>query len=188
MDMDKGFFEKLEALYSKMDRKWSAAARHYGFECSGCEDNCCRSLFFHHTFIEEAFLLVGFEALSGPDKRYCRQQARQYLDTVFTQEGGVSENRPFCPLNIKGLCAVYPNRPMICRLHGIPHHLEDPAGRIVKGDGCAEGRDAFLSGGYFDFNRTPFYSKMAVIEMEYRKAEGLSGKNKKTVAHMIAQV
>jgi hypothetical protein len=76
---------------------------------------------------------------------------------------------------------------MICRLHGIPHHLEGADGRIVKGDGCAEGKPVFMSKSYFDFNRTPFYSRMASLELSYRKAKGLSGKTKKTVAHMIQE-
>ena len=185
--MEDRFFEKLEALYSKMDRKWNRAARHYGFECNGCRDNCCQSLFFHHTYIEQAYLLAGFEALSPSVQKDLQKRADAYLDTVFTPDGGVTEERPFCPLNIDGLCAVYPNRPMICRLHGIPHHLKTADGRVVKGDGCAQGESAFLSKSYFDFDRAPFYSDMASIEIEYRNAKGLSGKTRKTVAHMIQE-
>lgn len=185
--MEDRFFAKLEALYSQMDQKWSVAASHYGFVCTGCKDNCCKSLFFHHTFIEEAFLAAGVEALSASVQKDVQKRADAYLETVFNTDGSVSEQRPFCPLNIDGLCAVYPNRPMICRLHGLPHHLEQADGRIVKGDGCAEGESFFMSKSYFDFNRTPFYSRMASIELEYRKAKGLSGKIRKTVAHMVQE-
>lgn len=185
--MDSHLFEDLEALYLQMDREWARAARHYGFECTGCTDNCCKSLFFHHTYIEETFLLVGFEALAPAIRKDVRERADAYLETVFTPSGGIYEERPFCPLNIDGLCAVYPYRPMICRLHGIPHHLEGADGRIVKGDGCAQGKHVFMAKSYFDFNRTPFYSRMASLELAYRKAKGLSGKTKKTVAHMIQE-
>ena len=58
------FREELMDLYHKMDRRYDEAARHYGFVCSGCEENCCQTKFYHHTYLEYLYLKEGFNTLS----------------------------------------------------------------------------------------------------------------------------
>ena len=74
---------------------------------------------------------------------------------------------------------------MICRLHGIPHHLNIPGKGIKQNPGCDAGEYFFNSTSYFSFDRIPYYKEMAEIEKEYRKTIGRSEKIKQTIAHML---
>ena len=47
---------ELEALLAKMDHAYRETAKRYGFVCNGCIDSCCRSLFYHHTFLEYFYI------------------------------------------------------------------------------------------------------------------------------------
>ena len=46
------FFNQLQDIFAEMDCKYDAVAESYGFKCRGCEDNCCLTRFFHHTYLE----------------------------------------------------------------------------------------------------------------------------------------
>ncbi len=43
-----------------MDLKYKEAADYYGFDCTGCEDNCCFTRFFHHTLLEYLYIMEGY--------------------------------------------------------------------------------------------------------------------------------
>ncbi len=174
------FFEKLRKLYIKMDKAYEEAASHYGFKCRGCEDNCCRSFFYHHTFIEKDFLLSRAGLLSRDWKKSLKERAELYLNTLNT--------KPICPLNNDDICVLYDVRPMICRLHGIPHHLNIPGRKTAVNPGCGAGTSLFEAVQYFSFDRVPFYTEMAAIEKEYRKATRKTGKIKETIAHMLSEL
>ena len=93
--------------------------------------------------------------------------------------------RVMCPLNERGRCALYDHRPMICRLHGIPHGLRRPDGRLLTGPGCD---DYYAQCGNSDpahLDRTPLYTVMADLECRIRAQLGFSRKIKLTVAEMI---
>lgn len=171
------FFKKLDRLYNKMDIAFDKAASHYGFKCNGCEDNCCKSFFYHHTFIEKDYLLSQANEFTPNIKSSLKKSAELYLDNI--------ENKPLCPLNQDGLCSLYKVRPMICRLHGIPHHLNIPGRAIKESPGCDAGASFFNSASYFSFDRIPFYKEMTEIEKEYRHKFALNGKIKQTIAHML---
>jgi Fe-S-cluster containining protein len=94
-------------------------------------------------------------------------------------------------LNHNGWCLVYTHRPMICRLHGIPHELYRPDGEILKSPGC----DAFFDqcrqrgkNDYIPFDRTPFYRQMAMLEKELRLETGYHEKIKLTIAQMLGTI
>ena len=57
------FLKQLSAIYSSMDLKYSEAAAYYGFNCTGCEDNCCLTRFHHHTVLEYLYIITGFNHL-----------------------------------------------------------------------------------------------------------------------------
>ena len=99
--------------------------------------------------------------------------------------------RIMCPLNRNERCTLYPYRPMICRLHGIPHELQRSGGNPIKNPGC----DAFFNQcrqrgqtDYIRFDRTPFYRQMAALEQELRIKTGYSDKIKLTIAQMLMSI
>ncbi len=184
--MNPNVFAPLSALYRAMDDAFGQTARQYGFICRGCEDNCCKSLFFHHTFVEKAYLIHGFFELSPPRKDAVVQKARGYADQTFSGENGSHQPQSLglmCPLNENGKCSLYTFRPMICRLHGLPHEFLRPDGRLIKGLGCAAGE--FDKQAYISFDRTPFYQELARVELQFRQQHQKTGKLKQTVAQII---
>ncbi len=172
----------MHSLFESMDRAWDEVANAYNFQCTGCEDNCCHSLFFHHTHVEKAYLIYGFSQLDAEKRRQIIDRAKTYCDTTFKGPDPVSKKIP-CPLLVKGRCGIYPFRPMICRMHGLPHEIHRPGHPPIKGPGCAAG--AFENTTYIPFDRTPFYKEMAAIEMAFRQSQGKTGKVKETVAQIL---
>ncbi len=170
--------EELGHLFSRMDGGYDDAARQAGFHCSGCDNNCCRSLFYHYTMVEYLYLLKGFSKLST--------QAQKRIMARVKSPEHETDRRPLCPANEKERCLLYPYRPMICRLHGIPHFLSRPDGARVEGPGC----DAYYRSNTGEnrhlLDRTPFYREMAALEAEIRGKTGFSGKIKMTVAEILA--
>ncbi len=176
-----------------MDTLWNRTADQYGFQCNGCEDNCCETEFYHHTHIEKAYFLHGFNRLQRPvivmsSKKAKKVNAKRHLAAKKKER-----LRIMCPVNIDGKCTLYPYRPMICRLHGIPHEVEIPAGlgkekKRIHQPGCAAGADLFKET-YHPFDRTPFYSQLATLEKAYcqLKFPGKPQRIKETIAQMIAK-
>jgi hypothetical protein len=177
--------DRLEILFSEMDRKFKKAADFYGFVCTGCDDNCCLSRFFHHSLLEYLYLFQGYKTLSQDNQHHVLNRAMEVkLDTTE----GEKENYPvrrMCPLNFDTRCILYHFRPMICRLHGIPHELRKPGQQKIYGSGCEEFIRKCHKKPYFEFDRTAFYAEMADLEKDLRKVVGFSPKIKMTVAEMI---
>jgi len=176
---------QLDELFDRMDGAYDAVAGRYGFHCTGCADNCCLTRFHHHTLLEYLLLMEGFcrlDAAAQSDlKRRSEAVCRRY-------EKGDAEGlsvRTICPLNVEGMCRLYRHRPMICRLHGIPHELRKPGGSVAYGPGCAEFDSRCGKKRYVPFDRTPYYMKMAELEQALKQALDVSGKIKMTVAEMV---
>ncbi len=173
----------LAALYDDMDKIWNKIAADHHFNCTGCEDNCCKSLFFHHTYIEKAYLLHGFNALDSNKKQKILGRAANYCKRTFPQSLEIKTLKIYCPVNENGRCTLYKYRPMICRLHGLPHELKKPGFDPIKGTGCDAG--LFDDKTYIKFDRTPFYQQMAQIEIAFRQNLNKTGKIKETIAQML---
>ena len=180
--------DRLQALFQEMDRSYEAVATQYGFVCSGCTENCCLTRFYHHTLVEYLFLFEGIRRLGADDRNTIRQRSIDAIQRGIEADQQRQPHRVMCPLNQAERCQLYPYRPMICRLHGIPHELHPPTGRIVRNPGC----DAFFSQcrdrgktDYIPFDRTPFYRRMALLERELRQLAGYNEKIKLTIAQMI---
>ena len=185
-DIIDAYFGRLLRIFDDMEWNYRLAARFYGFECHGCADNCCQTRFYHHTYIEYRYIRSGIETLDPQKQNEVQLRAQEvYQKSLEAQRAGMSE-RLWCPLNFEGKCILYNYRPMICRLHGIPYQLQKPGQRILYGPGCGAFDDRCREKAYFKFDRTPFYFRMAQLENDFKRAVGLAGRIKMTIAEMIA--
>ena len=184
-------FDRLATLFKQMDQAYAAVADQYGFHCKGCQDNCCETRFHHHTILEYLYLLEGVRQLDLATWQAIHHRALTVNIQMTQADREGKALRMMCPLNQDGLCLVYSHRPMICRLHGIPHELHRPDGNVLKSPGC----DAFFDqcrkrgkSDYIPFDRTPFYRNMAMLEQALRSQTGYREKIKLTIAQMLASI
>jgi Fe-S-cluster containining protein len=186
-DLPHAFFDRLQYIYADMDRKYGIAAQSYGFQCRGCQDNCCLTRFYHHTYLEYLLIHRGFDNLDLPDQHAIRAKAEEVRrQTELADNNGVPVQL-MCPLNNDGMCTLYHYRPMICRLHGIPHELQKPGQPVVHGPGCGLFDEQCSGKPYYKFDRTQFYFEIARLENEFKQAAGLTGRIKLTIAEMITE-
>ena len=183
--VDAAFRDRLQQIYTAMDRAYNQAADHYEFSCDGCRDSCCRSRFYHHTIIEYGYLIEGLKTLNPGKLEEVASRALHMVDETARADQSGTAVRLMCPLNFDELCILYSYRPMICRLHGIPHELQKPGQNPVYGPGCETYDRRCGHKGYLKFDRTPFYRQVAMLEQEVKQALGFDGKIKMTVAEMI---
>lgn len=177
---------RLGVLFRDMDDAYSKISQAHGFQCQGCEENCCETWFFHHTLCEFLYIARGCRSLSAEQLEEARRRSADILATVRRGGGTLDDYKVMCPLNFNGKCALYEYRPMICRLHGVRHQLVLPNGVTNSGPGCkafeklaeAGGNDAVL-------DRSPFYRELSSIERDMRTATGFGNKIKLTVAEML---
>ncbi len=179
------FLEQLQANYAAMDRQYDQAAAHYRFDCHACTDNCCRTRFYHFTYVEYLYIMEGVRALR-PDRQFeIKSRALEISRKTAALDKQGKPVRLMCPLNFEKLCILYPYRPMICRLHGIPHELRKSANNHIYGGGCETFDRRCRAKNYFTFDRTPFYMKMAALENQFKQATGIAGKIRMTIAEML---
>ena len=176
----------LAGLYRKMDRAYAEVAEQNRFHCDGCSDNCCRSLFFHHTLVEFLYLRRGFQALASDVQAEVLARAalvadRQLLPGADDHDGDTR----MCPLNVDSRCILYAHRPMICRLHGLPYQMTIPGCAPTSGSGCHQFHQTLEKPPDFVLERTPLYQALADLERRTRKLQTFDGKIKMTVAQII---
>ncbi len=171
----------LEKLYTAMDADYAATAAAAGFVCRGCADTCCRSRFEHRTWIEFLYLRQAFEKL--PAERIVALEVR--ARDALAARRRATDPAPACPLLEGDRCALYAARPMLCRLHGVPHRFRLPDGTWREGPGCAafDRRHPALGGAPLD--RTPHYDRLARLEAACRLALGIRGGLRRTIAAML---
>jgi hypothetical protein len=183
------FLKRLEQLFFSMNEKYDEAASYYDFQCNGCDENCCMTLFHHHTYLEFFFLKKGFEILSSEVKKQIHDRAVKVCQEIKEFISKTGSARTMCPANIGGKCVLYYHRPMICRLHGIPSEWSFPSktgmNRTVISAGCEEFSRRCQKKNYYKFDRTPFYDQMARLENHLKDHFGFNQKIKKTVAEII---
>ena len=176
-------FKTLKTLYTEMDMAWNNIAKGYDFLCNGCEENCCYSLFYHHTYIEKAYLIHGFKMLDKEKKKNVLDVADNFIKNTFMPNFKINTKKTICPINENGRCLLYQYRPMICRLHGLPHELARPGSKPIINPGCNAG--LFDDKPYIQFSRTLFYQQMAQIEIQFRQDFNKTSKIKQTIAQML---
>jgi Fe-S-cluster containining protein len=119
---------------------------------SGCSA-CCRSL-FDITLLDAYYLKLGFDALPQQIREKVLEKCRERLAAIveswpefdhpyvlnhrpdedwqaLTPE---EDETPCVLLGDDGRCLLYDNRPMTCRLHGLP--LLDASGELMQDDWC----------------------------------------------------
>ena len=179
------FLERLRRVFAAMDAAYEQAAAAYGFVCGGCEESCCRTRFHHHTRIEHLLLREGLRQLPDERQAQLRERAEAVVEQHARDAAEGADAKPMCPLNEGGRCVLYSCRPMICRLHGIPHELHPPGRAPQLGPGCAEFHRLCGRGVYHRFDRTPLYSELARLESELQRASGQPRKVRMTIAEML---
>ena len=179
------FKKRLKRIFSTIDQKYQEAADHYGFNCKGCEDNCCLTRFYHYTLVEYFYIKEGFHCLERQKQVEVRQRSSAVCQKMDEADKKGKSVRVMCPVNVESLCVLYPYRPMICRLHGVPHELTRPGQEILNSPGCHTFSLKYREKTPFKFDRTPFYMQMAALENEMKQAAGMTQKIKMTVAQMI---
>jgi Fe-S-cluster containining protein len=172
-------------LFDQMDRAYDSAARKSGFVCNGCKDNCCMTRFYHYTLLEYLYLKSGIAKLAPDGLEKVRAQAGSALEQMAKLEQTDNPIRVMCPLNKTGRCLVYTHRPMICRLHGIPHALRRPDGQLQSGPGCDDFYAQCGASTENHLDRTPLYIAMAKLEQQLRKDWGYNAKIKMTIAEIV---
>lgn len=180
------FIHRLESIFLTMDSRYGVLSNQYGFHCTGCEDNCCFTLFYHHTLLECLYLHTGYDHLESREKQSVKESAYQF--TGYQQQVEAGQEEPFrhiCPLNLNGRCRLYAYRPMICRLHGLPYELHRPDRKIIYGKGCQAFSLQCGERSHGALNRTPLYAAMAELESEVRKAFDFKEKLKLTIAQIL---
>jgi Fe-S-cluster containining protein len=176
---------QLQAIYAAMDARYATAADRYGFECRGCDDSCCLTRFYHHTLVELVGLFSGYLTLPEDERRLVTQKAQAYCHVLSEDERRNRRTRHLCPLNRDTQCLLYRERPMICRLHGVPHVMRHPYKGLITGPGCHifETTAQLVDGSPLD--RTPHYIALANLEKAVRNATGIRTSVRLTVAQMI---
>ncbi len=174
------FLDRLSALFQKMDERYAATAAYYGFVCAGCTESCCETRFYHHTLLELMYLHRGLQTLEPEARRIVCDCAQKTARTVHSSAG-----RVMCSLNQDGQCLLYAYRPMICRLHGIPHELRHPVKGVIRSPGCHEFEAHHVQKPYAPFDRTPLYRELAQLESSLRQETGFREKIKMTIPEMI---
>lgn len=177
--------QAIAQLFRRMDQAYDQAAQSAGFVCNGCEDNCCLTRFYHHTLLEYLYLHAGLAQLPGTQQEQIRRQARSAVDQMAQVDQRGEPVRVMCPLNVDGRCSLYAWRPMICRLHGIPHLLRRPDGSGLSGPGCDDFDAQCNAPVAVELDRTPLYVEMARLEQQVRRHMGFERKIRMTIAEMI---
>ncbi|MBA3037631.1 MAG: hypothetical protein FP814_14205 [Desulfobacterium sp.] len=180
-----GFLPRLELIYKTMDDQYNELSRYYGFCCTGCDDNCCFTRFYHHTFAEYLYIKKGLETLDPENRKEIKEKAFSICRQTSELDQSGLQVHLLCPLNYGGMCVLYAYRPMICRLHGLPHELVLPGREKRLSPGCDEFESQCGTKGYVEFDRTPFYASMAELERDIKKALDISERIKMTVAEML---
>ncbi|MBI5556713.1 MAG: hypothetical protein HY885_03675 [Deltaproteobacteria bacterium] len=159
---------RIAALYHEMQDAYDALAHNLAFSCTGCPDNCCDSYFQHHTYTEWAYLWEGLSALPREKKEYFIARATDYERESETMLAREQRPQIMCPINEGGLCALYPHRMMICRLHGVPAAMTRPDSKHLEFPGCfrcqelVAGRKTIAR-----LDRTEMYQELVRIEMDW---------------------
>lgn len=147
--------QNYQELLQQIDRWYSLSIERYRelIACqSGCS-GCCRSV-FDITMLDAYFLKLGFDRLPAEVREQVLAKCQARLDLMREQWPEFQhpfvlnqhpeedwealmpdeDETPCVLLDENGRCLVYENRPMTCRLHGLP--LIDVTGEVLHDEWC----------------------------------------------------
>jgi Fe-S-cluster containining protein len=181
MDLDKHFV-KYEAVVSMVDQVFDRVKKEYPKEvfCREKCSDCCYAI-FDLTLIEALYLNHKFnEKFSGTEKadliaiadktdralvKMKRDAYKKVKDGADQLEivGRMSQERVRCPLlGDNNLCLMYENRPITCRVYGIP--------TSTAGASHICGRTNFVQGkAYPTLNMDKIYTQLQLLSAELVK-------------------
>jgi len=182
--------QKLVEIYEKLEIEYTRVAQELNFSCVGCPDNCCDSYFLHHTYIEWAYLWIGFRRLQADRQDVLLKKSGKWLEQC--EKALTLGERPqvMCPLNENGLCLLYTHRLLVCRTHGVPARMTRPDGQLLQFPGCFRCQD-IVAAQYQEnlppyVERTPLLRSLALLENELLDGKRhLLPKVKITIAEML---
>lgn len=148
-------FERYGSLLREVDTWFASCQAHHptAITCQrGCSA-CCRGL-FDITLLDALFLRSGFDRLPEDVQDSVRRKALARLDGISSRWTAFADpwllnpipeeewdlimpeedETPCVLLSEEGTCLVYENRPMTCRLNGIP--LIDESGEVLFDEWC----------------------------------------------------
>ena len=184
---------ELAAIYADLQSGYDELAAEIGLTCQGCPDNCCDSYFLHHTYCEWAYLWQGLRELEEEQRATIVERAETYVEESRAQLARHERPQIMCPLNMDGLCGLYKNRMLVCRMHGIPATMTRPDGQSMRFPGCFRCQEVVRER-YADpddapaMDRTPLFQKMVAVESRLLgDKRHLMPRVKLTIADMIVQ-
>ncbi len=168
------FDSRLKELYEEMDAAYEAVSIQSNFNCIGCDGaKCCSVDLIIHTFVEMVYLKNGLLTLDENTSSRIQKRSTEIVTFKEIDPSGGDYRNSVCAANFDGKCAIYQYRPMICRLAGIPHFIHRPDLTKIYGPGCPRFENRFRSSNpLLQIDRTPFYRRMAELEMEIIKQQG----------------
>ena len=165
---------RLRELYRRMDESYGEAARQTGFSCDNCDgEACCTVDLPIHTFTEKLLLKQGLASLEARLREEILIRCGEMVRAKAEDPRGAAYRNSVCALNFEGRCALYNERPMICRLAGIPHFITRPDGKTLERGGCVRYEKEFRpSGPDLKVDRSDLYREMAAVEVDAVRARG----------------
>lgn len=182
---------RLEKIYEELEAAYAAVAGKLDFSCVGCPDNCCDSHFLHHTYVEWAYLCLGFQLVEQEKQQEILRRCQEYVDACARAEEAGERPRVMCPLNEKGLCMLYQHRLLVCRTHGVPAIMRFPDGQARRFPGCFRCQEIvdsrFVKTDHAPHvERTPMLTQLLVLENELcEQQRAFLPKVKITIAEML---
>jgi hypothetical protein len=172
-----------------MDATYDRVAGQMGLSCEACPDNCCRTHFQHHTYIEWAYLWRGLHACPEDRREAYIARAEECVEQSRIPLERGERPRIMCPLNEEGWCGLYAYRLMICRMHGVPNAVTMPDGRRRSFPGCHRSQN--ISRNMTEvpvLDRTRFYVRLAELERAFLGSRrSVLPKVDMTLAEMLIQ-
>jgi hypothetical protein len=180
------FLDQLTEIFSSIDKEYKDMQGVYGnFSCAGCEDNCCATVFNHYTLIEDFIVSEGLGLLNPNQLEQAVKRSEAYCIELEKNRGNIESLKIMCPLNFDGMCGIYSNRPLICRIHGLPARLNSPIKGMQTWAGCKRFQQLYPEINSDVIDRTKYYTLIATLEGKMRKLFSYTQKHKKTIAEMV---